>query len=48
MKPNFLNPMLKYLALNASRLSLSLPSVPFSRLGGSDSQVGREEAGAGP
>lgn len=48
MNPNFLNPELKYLALNANLRNLSLPSVPFINAGGRFIDAGRRVDGAGP
>ena len=48
INPSFRKPVAKYLELNAKRLNLSLPSVPFNRCVGRDNHPGRSVAGAGP
>lgn len=46
--PSRFNAPERYLALNASLRSRSLPSVPFSKFGGRFIQLGSPDAGAGP
>lgn len=48
MKPNFLRPDDRYLALKAILRRRSLPSVPLSKWVGRDNQDGNIVAGAGP